>query len=143
MRIPGPTRLPAARDRLVERLDKDRHIWAHWRDRLTPAWWKAAARSGARHTVAWSEALGRVVMAVPGPVTSAMSFSPNRLIGEGQARLMTRAGDVLDNLAAAAVALVAAPAQSGHVWEHVSGPVAGRPNTASVATANRGHAVGL
>lgn len=56
---------------------------------------EAAARSGARNTVAWANEIGRVVMAVPGPVTSSMSQSPHYLIREGQAALVTNAHDVL------------------------------------------------
>lgn len=57
---------------------------------------EAAARSGARNTVTWANALGRVVMAVPGPVTSANSVTPHRLIREAEAVLVTRAPDVLE-----------------------------------------------
>lgn len=57
---------------------------------------EAAARSGARNTVTWANALGRVVMAVPGPVTSATSVTPHRLIREAEAVLVTRASDVLE-----------------------------------------------
>lgn len=59
---------------------------------------EAAARSGARNTVAWAQALGRPALAVPGPVTSALSVTPNRLIREGQAVLVTNAQDVLNEL---------------------------------------------
>ncbi|MGV8909171.1 MAG: DNA-processing protein DprA [Propionicimonas sp.] len=59
---------------------------------------EAAARSGARNTVTWANVLGRVVMAVPGPVTSATSVTPHHLIREAEAVLVTRAGDVLELL---------------------------------------------
>lgn len=59
---------------------------------------EAAARSGARNTVTWANALGRVVMAVPGPVTSATSVTPHRLVREAEAVLVTRAADVLELL---------------------------------------------
>ncbi|MFT4109608.1 DNA-processing protein DprA [Propionicimonas sp.] len=59
---------------------------------------EAAARSGARNTVTWANALGRVVMAVPGPVTSATSVTPHRLIREAEAVLVTTAADVLELL---------------------------------------------
>lgn len=87
---------------------------------------EAAVRSGARHTIAWADALQRVVMAVPGPVTSALSYTPNRLTGEGQARLVTRAGDVIDHLAADALAPLASPMPTGQVWEHVPSHAPGR-----------------
>jgi len=57
---------------------------------------EAAVRSGARNTVTWANCLGRVVMAVPGPVTSALSFTPHRLVRESEAVLVTRAAEVLE-----------------------------------------------
>ena len=59
---------------------------------------KAAARSGAKNTVGWAQALGRPVLAVPGPVTSALSVTPHRLIRDAQAALVTNAQDVLVEL---------------------------------------------
>ncbi|HRA75350.1 MAG TPA: DNA-processing protein DprA [Propionicimonas sp.] len=59
---------------------------------------EAAVRSGARNTVTWATALRRVVMAVPGPVTSATSYTPHRLIREAEAVLVASAGDVLELL---------------------------------------------
>lgn len=60
---------------------------------------EAAARSGAKNTVAWAQALGRPVLAVPGPVTSALSVTPHRLIRDAHAALVTSAQDVLAELA--------------------------------------------
>lgn len=57
---------------------------------------EAAARSGARNTVTWANACGRLVMAVPGPVSSATSATPHRLIRDAEAALVTCAEDVLD-----------------------------------------------
>ena len=59
---------------------------------------EAAVRSGARNTVTWANCLGRVVMAVPGPVTSALSYTPHRLVRESEAVLVTRAVEVLELL---------------------------------------------
>lgn len=59
---------------------------------------EAAARSGARNTVSWANDLGRVVMAVPGPVTSSMSASPNRLIRDAAAVLVSSSAEVLSLL---------------------------------------------
>lgn len=59
---------------------------------------EAAARSGARNTVTWANTLNRVVMAVPGPVTSATSVTPHRLIREAEAVLVTNAAEVLELL---------------------------------------------
>lgn len=55
---------------------------------------EAGARSGALNTTSWSNALGRVTMAVPGPVTSSLSTGPNRLIWDAQAVLVRDAADV-------------------------------------------------
>jgi DNA processing protein len=49
--------------------------------------------------VAWAQALGRPVFAVPGAVTSALSVTPHRLIRDAQAALVTSAEDVLADLA--------------------------------------------
>lgn len=56
---------------------------------------EAAARSGAKNTASWANDLGRVVMAVPGAVTSSMSATPNRLIRDSAAVLVTSAAEVL------------------------------------------------
>lgn len=54
---------------------------------------EAGIRSGAASTAAWARALGRVVCAVPGPVTSAASTGCHVLLQAG-AELVTRAEDV-------------------------------------------------
>lgn len=59
---------------------------------------EAAARSGARNTVTWANELSRVVMAVPGPVTSATSVTPHRLIRDAEAVLVSSAADVVELL---------------------------------------------
>jgi DNA processing protein len=55
---------------------------------------EAAARSGARNTASWALRLGRVLMAVPGSVLSAASVTPNRLIRDSEAMLVTGPDDV-------------------------------------------------
>lgn len=57
---------------------------------------EAGVRSGARRTAAAATALGRVVMAVPGPVTSALSVGCHLLVREEQAVLVTRAAEVVE-----------------------------------------------
>lgn len=57
---------------------------------------EAGIRSGARNTVKWSRRLGRPAMAVPGPITSAASVGCHRMIREGEAFIVTRADDILD-----------------------------------------------
>lgn len=56
---------------------------------------EAGLRSGAANTAAWARALGRVVCAVPGPVTSAASSGCHSLIRSG-AVLATRADEVIE-----------------------------------------------
>ncbi len=57
---------------------------------------EAGLRSGARNTVKWARRLGRPALAVPGPVTSAASVGCHRMIREGEALLVTRAEEVVD-----------------------------------------------
>lgn len=71
---------------------------------------EAALRSGARNTAAWASALGRPLMAVPGPVTSSLSVTPHRLIREAQAVLVASARDV-DELLSPLGATPEAPAR--------------------------------
>ena len=56
---------------------------------------EAAVRSGALNTANWTERLGRQLMAVPGPVTSAASEGAHRLLRNG-AMLVTSGDDVLE-----------------------------------------------
>ncbi len=56
---------------------------------------EAGLRSGTASTAAWARALGRVVCAVPGPVTSAASTGCHVLL-RGGAELVTRAEEVLE-----------------------------------------------
>ncbi|MFT3887209.1 MAG: DNA-processing protein DprA [Arachnia sp.] len=55
---------------------------------------EAAARSGAKNTTSWGALLGRPVLAVPGPITSALSATPHRLVREGEAVLVTSSAEV-------------------------------------------------
>ena len=57
---------------------------------------EAAVRSGALNTANWATRLGRVVMGVPGPVTSAPSEGVHELLRTGEAQLVTRAAHVLE-----------------------------------------------
>ena len=56
---------------------------------------EAGLRSGAANTAAWARALGRVVAAVPGPVTSSASAGCHTLLRDG-AELVTRADHVVE-----------------------------------------------
>ncbi|MFG1999372.1 DNA-processing protein DprA [Spirillospora sp. NPDC048911] len=58
---------------------------------------EAARRSGALGTAAWARKLGRMVMAVPGPVHSGSSVGCHRLLREDPpATLVTRAEEVIE-----------------------------------------------
>jgi len=61
---------------------------------------EAALRSGALNTAHWATQLSRHVMAVPGPVTSAMSAGPHRAVIDRGASLVTDAADVLELVSA-------------------------------------------
>lgn len=56
---------------------------------------EAGLRSGAASTAAWADALGRVVCAVPGPVTSSASAGCHALIRRG-AQLVTGVDEVVE-----------------------------------------------
>ena len=69
---------------------------------------EAGMRSGAQRTAADARALGRVVMALPGPVTSGRSAGCHRLIREG-ALLVTRPEEVLEAIGRIGEDLLADP----------------------------------
>ncbi|MGA9489708.1 MAG: DNA-processing protein DprA [Mycobacterium sp.] len=56
---------------------------------------EAGLRSGAANTAAWARELGRVVGAVPGPVTSSVSTGCHALL-RGGAEVITRAEDIVE-----------------------------------------------
>ncbi|WIX85759.1 DNA-processing protein DprA [Amycolatopsis sp. DG1A-15b] len=56
---------------------------------------EAGQRSGARHAARLADKLGRPVLALPGPLSSAASAGCHRLIQDGTARLVTSADDVI------------------------------------------------
>lgn len=94
---------PRARDFLV----RNRLIAA-----LTPGTVviEAGRRSGALNTATHATSMGRAVMAVPGPVTSALSVGCHSLLRDHGALCVTGAGDVLEHLGGDA-----GPAPSGPV----------------------------
>ncbi|GAA2011775.1 DNA-protecting protein DprA [Nakamurella flavida] len=59
---------------------------------------EAGRRSGTLSTASAADALGRLVMAVPGPVTSALSVGCHLLLGDRFAQLVTTPQDVLSAL---------------------------------------------
>ncbi|WPF65332.1 MULTISPECIES: DNA-processing protein DprA [unclassified Corynebacterium] len=61
---------------------------------------EAAWRSGALNTLSWAEGLGRIAMAVPGPITGVGSLGCHERIREGRAQLVTSADDIRGLLSA-------------------------------------------
>jgi DNA processing protein len=70
---------------------------------------EAAIRSGALNTANWANRLNRVVLGVPGPVTSAASGGVHQLIRTGGAGLVTGGADVLEAVGASGEHLVEEP----------------------------------
>ena len=62
---------------------------------------EAAVRSGALNTASWAQRLNRVLMGVPGPVTSAPSEGVHELVRSGAAVLVTRGEHVLEAVSVA------------------------------------------
>ena len=59
---------------------------------------EAGRRSGARNTAATAAAQGRLVMAVPGPVSSAMSVGCHELLRNGDACLVSSVAEVIETI---------------------------------------------
>lgn len=70
---------------------------------------EAAVRSGALNTANWASRVNRVLMGVPGPVTSAPSEGVHELIREGRAALVTRGEHVLELVSPAGLHLHRSP----------------------------------
>jgi DNA processing protein len=69
---------------------------------------EAGVRSGTASTVRRAQELGRAVMAVPGPITSAQSVGCHRLLQQPGVRLVTGVEDVLESIGAFDADLLAA-----------------------------------
>ncbi|MFC6088605.1 DNA-processing protein DprA [Saccharothrix lopnurensis] len=74
---------------------------------------EAGRRSGAKNTAASTSALGRVLMAVPGPVTSASSLGCHELLRSGEALPVTSVAEVLESTGRLGVDLVEATRDTG------------------------------
>jgi DNA processing protein len=70
---------------------------------------EAGQRSGARNTAASAAALGRVLMAVPGPITSATSVGCHELLREGLATLVGSVAEVVESVGLFGVDLATKP----------------------------------
>ncbi|KAA1420540.1 DNA-protecting protein DprA [Mumia zhuanghuii] len=59
---------------------------------------EAARRSGALNTLGWANELGRLTMAVPGPVTNQSAVGVHQAIRQGRAVLVTNGAEVLEDV---------------------------------------------
>lgn len=80
---------------------------------------EAAARSGALNTANWAASLSRVVMGVPGPVSSAQSEGVHRLMRERGALVVTSGAEVAEAVSASGTALTAARAPVARPWDRL------------------------
>ncbi|PWI44312.1 DNA-processing protein DprA [Streptomyces sp. ICBB 8177] len=110
---------------------------------------QAQLRSGSLVTARWARQLGRVVMGVPGPVTSALSAGVHELL-RGEAQLVTDAPEVIELVGAIGEDL--APPRHGPVLPRdLLGPAAaavlealpGRRRTATAEQIARDAGIGL
>jgi len=86
---------------------------------------EAGERSGALNTARHAAQLGKPLMAVPGPVTSAQSAGCHRIIRDWGATCVTRADDVIEMLSPLGTTLAAAapltpPRDPGPAWNAAS-----------------------
>ncbi|XVV08034.1 DNA-processing protein DprA [Actinosynnema sp. CA-248983] len=69
---------------------------------------EAGRRSGAKNTAASTSALGRVLMAVPGPVTSSTSSGCHELLRSGEAQPVSSVAEIIESTGRLGVDLVEA-----------------------------------
>lgn len=74
---------------------------------------EARRRSGALNTLGWADQLGRITMAVPGPVTSQQSVGTHEAIRDGKAVLVGSGTDVIAALAGLDAATLASALARG------------------------------
>ena len=82
---------------------------------------EAAWRSGALNTLSWAEGLGRVAMAVPGPITGAGSLGCHERIRTGRAQLVTSADEVRGLLEAIGVLDIGAQYEIQFAGDQIAG----------------------
>ena len=87
---------------------------------------EAGERSGALNTARHAANLGKPLMAVPGPVTSAQSAGCHRIIRDWGASCVTRAADIIELLSPLSVPDALAPGGSPDALAPGGGP--GRPS---------------
>jgi DNA processing protein len=98
---------------------------------------EAGERSGALNTARHAAELGKPLMAVPGPVTSAQSAGCHRMMREWGATCVTCAADIIELLSPMSVADALAPASGSHPGPAARasrGPASGGPASGSPAS---------
>jgi DNA processing protein len=98
---------------------------------------EAGERSGALNTARHAAELGKPLMAVPGPVTSAQSAGCHRMMREWGASCVTCAADIIELLSPISVADALAPASGSHpgpATRASRGPASGGPASGSPAS---------
>jgi DNA processing protein len=83
---------------------------------------EAAARSGALNTAGWAVDIGRELMVVPGPVTSATSVGCHDLVRKGAATLVTDGAEVIDMVGELGRDAAVEPPRESRPWDDL-GPV--------------------
>lgn len=81
---------------------------------------EAAARSGTATTARWTDELNRVLMAVPGPITSATSIGSNDLLRTRHALAVTRAAEIVEALGRLGLDLAPVRARPARSRDHLA-----------------------
>ena len=100
---------------------------------------EAGRRSGARNTASTAGALGKVVMALPGPVSSGMSVGCHELIREARATLVSTVDEILESVGRFGVAEAGAQTRPKRPTDRL-GPEALRAYEALAVRADRSDA---
>ncbi|WP_206786892.1 DNA-processing protein DprA [Amycolatopsis sp. MtRt-6] len=100
---------------------------------------EAGRRSGARNTAGTAGAFGKVVMALPGPVTSGMSVGCHELIRDAKATLVSTVDEVLETVGRFGAAEDTAPSRPKRRTDRL-GPEALRAFEALAVRADRSDA---
>lgn len=100
---------------------------------------EAGRRSGARNTASTAGALGKVVMALPGPISSGMSVGCHELIRDGRATLVSTVDEILETVGRFGAAELGAPARPKRPTDRL-GPEALRAYEALAVRADRSDA---
>lgn len=83
---------------------------------------EAARRSGALNTLAWANELGRIALAVPGPVTSQTSVGVHQALRTGRATVVTNGAEALEDLDALGRRDATPPSAPETAWDVLPSP---------------------